>query len=130
MIYHTIIKRRKASFNVEIYEKSNGYSPFLVFLDSQSAKIKAKVLRDITLLEEFGNKLREPYSKYVGKGFFELRTRQGTDIIRSLYFFFSGHNIVITNGFVKKTQTLPSLELKTAIEYRDDWTRRHSDEIQ
>ena len=37
--------------------------------------IIAKVLRTIDLLEKFGNQLRLPHSKAIGKGLFELRIR-------------------------------------------------------
>lgn len=47
--------------------------------------------------------LWEPHSKSMGKGLFELRVRQGSDIARAFYFFFCGSKIVVTNGFVKKS---------------------------
>lgn len=46
----------------------------------------AKILREFELLEEYGNELREPYSKYIEDGIFELRIRVGTDISRIFYF--------------------------------------------
>ena len=55
-------------------------------------------------LEEFNLTLREPLVKPVEEGIFELRTQVGNDITRIFYFFFSGKKIILTNGFVKKTQ--------------------------
>lgn len=33
--------------------------------------------------------------------------------------------IIVTNGFVKKTQKTPPNEIKIAKKRRDDWIRRH-----
>lgn len=48
--------------------------------------MRAKLLMEIKLLEEKGTLLREPYSKPLGDGIFELRAKVGTDISRVLYF--------------------------------------------
>lgn len=37
-------------------------------------------------------------------GIFELRGKVGSDISRVLYFFYYEGKIILTNGFVKKTQ--------------------------
>lgn len=66
------------------------------------------------MLDKKGNNLREPYSKAIDDGIFELRCKFGSDITRILYFFYDGRKIILTNGFVKKTQKLPSKELVLA----------------
>ena len=48
--------------------------------------MRAKVLGIINVLEEKGNRLREPYSKHLDDGIFEIRGKVGTDITRVLYF--------------------------------------------
>ncbi len=63
--------------------------------------MKAKVIGDY-LLEEYGNLAREPLSKHLEDGIFELRSKMGTDIVRILYFFEGDRIIIATNGFVKK----------------------------
>lgn len=93
-------------FDVDFYRKEDGSCPVEEFLDSLSNKMRAKLLKMIVLLQKNGNELREPYSKSLGDGIFELRVKQSTDITRVLYFFVVGHKIVLTNGFVKKTQKL------------------------
>jgi len=113
-------------WTVEFYEKQNGVAPTSVFLDGiKDLKLKAKVLRDIELLQEFGNTLREPYSSYLVDGIFELRSKQSSNIVRMLYFFVIKRKIIITHGFIKKTQKTPSRELETAINYRNDYEERH-----
>ena len=87
--------------------------------------MNAKLIGLMELLEEKGTALREPYSAPLGDGIFELRCKLGSNITRSLYFFFSGKHIVVTNGFVKKTQKTPPGEIRLAKERRNDWVRRH-----
>ncbi|MBR0159837.1 MAG: type II toxin-antitoxin system RelE/ParE family toxin [Oscillospiraceae bacterium] len=113
------------AFQIESYEKENRECPFDDFLADLSPKMKAKVLRDLDLLEEFGNRLREPYSKHLEDGIFELRTQLASDITRSLYFFYEGDRIIITHGFTKKQMKTPPGEIQRAKEYRADWIRRY-----
>ena len=107
-----------------MYEKEDGTIPVENFLNSVNLKLRAKIVRDIKLLEEYGPDLREPYSKAVGKGIFELRTKQGSDITRILYFFRQKNAIILTNGFVKKGSKLPKAELELAIKYKSDFIER------
>lgn len=78
----------------------------------------------IGLLQDNGYELREPYSKHLSEGIFELRAKVGSDITRVLYFFYVGQNVVLTNGFIKKTNRTPSKELDKAKKYRTDYLRR------
>ena len=68
--------------------------------------------------------LREPYSKPLGDGIFELRAKVGTDISRVLYFFYYEGKIIMTNGFVKKTQKTPKEEIQIAKDRRKDFIER------
>lgn len=111
-------------FEVHFYETVNGKKPAEDFLMSLDQKMKAKMFSMITVLRENGNELREPYSKYVSDGIYELRGKVGSDISRILYFFMIGQHIILTNGFIKKTQKIPRGELKKAKKYRDDYLER------
>ena len=72
--------------------------------------MQAKIFMALEFLEEKGPMLREPFSKPLGAGIFEVRAKQGTDISRVLYFFVVGKKVILTNGFVKKTQKTPPRE--------------------
>lgn len=113
-------------FTVEFYETLKGEKPCLEFLNTLEVKLRAKAFRDMALLEEKGTELRLPYSEHLDDGIFELRTKQGLNIIRNLYFFFVGNKIIITHGFRKKTQKVPSGEIERAKEYRKDYLARNS----
>ena len=86
--------------------------------------MRAKVFRNLELLEIKGNQLREPYSKHLEDGIFELRVKLEKNITRVLYFFVIGNKVILTNGFIKKTQKTPRSEIKLAKQYREDYQRR------
>ena len=75
------------SFTVEFYEKRDGKSPVLEFLNTLDLKKEAKVAREITLLEMFGTNLREPHCKYIDDGIFELRVVMGSNIFRIFSYY-------------------------------------------
>lgn len=91
-------------FTVEFYETEKGEKPCLDFLNTLELKLRVKAFRDMALLEEKGTELRLPYSRHLDDGIFELRTIQGKNIIRNLYFFFVGSKIIMTHGFKKKNK--------------------------
>lgn len=111
-------------FEVDFYKTPDGFCPIEEFLDSLEMKMQAKALRAVLLLEQNGNELREPYSKHLKDGIFELRVKQGSDIIRLLYFFVVRQKIILTNGFVKKTLRTPKRELELALKYCQDYLSR------
>lgn len=113
-----------ADFEVIFYEKENGDCPVEEFINSLDVKMRAKMVGLLELLEEKGNQLREPYSKPIDDGIFEIRCKVGNNITRVLYFFYYEGKIILTNGFVKKTQKTPPEEIKLAKERRADFKER------
>jgi phage-related protein len=113
-----------AEFEVEFYETTDGDKPAKDFLISLDNKMRAKMASMISLLQENGYNLREPYSKHLSEGIFELRAKVGSDITRVMYFFYIDRRVILTNGFVKKTKKTPLKELEKAKKYRQDYLRR------
>ena len=111
-------------FEVEFYETSKGDQPVKEFLLSLDKKMRAKMADTISILQDNGYELREPYSKHISDGIFELRAKVGSDITRVLYFFYVDRHIILTNGFIKKTQKTPPKEIERAKKYRADYLRR------
>ena len=111
-------------FTVIAYEKENGESPVEDFINGLDVKMRVKVYGLLSVLQDKGNMLREPYSKHLDDGIFELRCKVGSNITRVLYFFYYEGTIVLTNGFVKKTQKTPLGEIALAKERRADYIER------
>jgi phage-related protein len=63
----------------------------------------------------------EPLVKKVASDLWELREESGTNIYRSIYFFFTGQRIVFLHGFQKKSQKTPRRELEEARRYYGDF---------
>ena len=115
-----------SQFTVLFYEDLNGNKPVEVFLLQLDKKMRAKLLGLLEILQENGHQLREPYSKHLEDGIFELRGKFGSNISRVLYFFYNNGEIILTNGFVKKTQRTPRKEIETAKKRRKDFLSRRN----
>lgn len=110
-------------FKTVFFKKKDGTCPVEDFLDSIDKKMRGKLTKEICLLQVYGNIVREPYSKHLRDGIYELRAQQGNDISRVLYFFYVGRKIVLTHGFIKKTQKTPLREIELAKIYREMYLR-------
>ncbi len=108
-------------FEVIFYEKRNGECPVEEFLSNLDVKMRAKMVGLLEILEEKGTALREPYSKHLDDGIFEIRCKLGNDITRILYFFYYEGKIILTNGFIKKTNKTPQKEILLAKQRRKDY---------
>lgn len=76
--------------------------------------IRVKYDRLVRKLEIDPTQLREPHTKPLKKGIFELRT-MGGDIARGLWAYQEGKTIYILRVFVKKTQKTPPSEIDLAL---------------
>ena len=86
--------------------------------------MKAKVVDNLHLLEEYGNLAREPLSKELEDGIFELNSGEGNNIVRIVYFFDKGQIIIATNGFFKKQRKTPRGEIDLAKQRRTNYHSR------
>lgn len=111
-------------FEIIFYKNEKGEKPVEEFLDNLNDKMRSKMLLSIRIVREYGHHTRMPYSRELDDGLFELRAKVGSDISRVIYFFVVGKKIVLTNGFVKKTQKTPRSEIEKAKRYREDYLSR------
>ena len=117
-------------YEIIFYDTPDGKCPVREFLDTLDPKLLAKTLRTIDLLEKNGPLLKEPYSKSLGDGIFELCTKQSSDINRVFYFFIIGQKAILTNGIVKKTVKTPKSAINLAKKYKNDYERRlHNEQL-
>jgi len=97
--------------------RADGTSEFEEFLASLPTKDRAKLLAVVVKTEQFGMTvaIKQQWVKKLRDDIFELRSRQGGNIQRALYFHMKGTEYVITHGFTKKTDRTPDAEIDHAI---------------
>jgi hypothetical protein len=94
-----------ADWSVDEYKTADGRSPFAQFVARLTDRNDIKDTRVLTgALGLLGNQLREPRSKSLGDGLFELR---GTTV-RIYYGFMPGRRVVLLGGYVKKRTDTPT----------------------
>ncbi|GHU38974.1 hypothetical protein FACS1894105_13420 [Clostridia bacterium] len=113
------------SYNIVYYENENGKSEVREFIRSLSPRLRSKTIKLVDLLELFGTELDMPYARPLGDGLFELRPNGDNKIARILYFFHFYGDIIITNGFIKKTENTPNSAIDKAKILKADYIRRH-----
>ncbi len=119
---------RSEKCNLRLFTTKSKLVPVHDFIQSLDVAMQAKAYRVILLLANSGFELREPYSKALGDGIFELRIKAANNISRILYFFVHGKKIILTNGFIKKSQKTPSSVVMLAKKYRLDYLYRNGGE--
>ncbi len=82
------------------------------FLDGLEESTRNKVAQLFDMLEMFGSEIGMPYSKSLGKGFFELRV-SGKIPVGIIYCFYKGHAILL-HAFIKKTYKICIKDLDLA----------------
>jgi phage-related protein len=112
-------------FIVEFYETENGICPVRQFLDELKASDPGDFAAVLAGLAKLRNRQyhREPLSKSLGEGLFELR-HVGKLNTRVLWFFVKNRRIIAVHGIRNKGQAIPSRDLAIARERMDDWQRR------
>src|SRR5215212_11359348 len=113
-------------FTVEFYETAQGRVPVQEFLDELKRSDPddfAAVLAGLARLR-YRHYHREPLSKALGEGLFELR-HVGKLNTRVLWFFVKGRRIIAVHGIRNKGQAIPAHDLNTAREPMREWKERN-----
>ena len=92
----------------------HGHAPVEEYLTSLPVQHRAKLLALIKMLEQEGPSLSFPYSSQVRGKLRELRTQQGKDKLRILYFGDAKRVFVLLHGIVKRTAQLPEEDVRVA----------------
>src|ERR1700693_3667234 len=114
------------NFIVEFYETEAGSCPVREFLDELKSSDPNDFAAVVAGLEKLRYRQyhREPLSKALGDGLFELR-HVGKLNTRVLWFFRKGHRIIAVHGVRNKGQAIPRRDMDTARERMRDWVERN-----
>jgi phage-related protein len=112
-------------FSVEFYETPDGASPVQDFLDTLKASDPGDFAAVLAGLAKLRSRQyhREPLSKAIGDGLFELR-HVGKLNTRVLWFFVKGRRIIAVHGIRNKGRAIPGRDRQTALDRMHDWLNR------
>ena len=109
---------------VIFYKTADGKCPVQEFLDSLPGKAAQKVAWVLNLLEDVQIVPSSYFKKLVGtEEMWECRIQFGSNAYR-VFCFFLNNSVVLTHGFVKKSQKTPAREIEKAEAYRRDFLKR------
>ncbi len=96
----------------QIIAYKNHFEDFLLALDIRTQN---KIHKIISLLETM-DRIPSNYIKLISgtKGLYEARVQLGSNIWRIFCFFDEGNLVILLNGFTKKTQKTPKVEIDKA----------------
>ena len=112
-------------FSVEFYETATGKRPVQEFLDELKASDPYDFAAVVAGLAKLRHRQyhREPLSKSLGDGLFELR-HVGKLNTRVLWFFMKNRRIIAVHGIRNKGQAIPVRDIHTARDRMRDWQER------
>ena len=112
------------SREILFYRTATQKCPVEEFLDSLPSKVAQKITWVLGLLEDLEVIPAQHFAKMPGTDdIWECRVRLGSNIYRD-FAFWDGNKIILTHGFIKKTQKTPSNEIEKAESYKKDYFDR------
>ncbi len=117
-------------FEVEYYKDNDCY-PVLNFLLTIPTKEKAKILREIDMLKQFGFALGMPYIKKI-EGFdklWELRVKYSSHNYRVFFFHYSDGLFVLLHSILKKSAKIPKRDIDLALSRINSYIKGKEDKI-
>ena len=108
------------AFSIEWYYDKDGKSAGFDYFVEATEKLQDKFLVLVKRMGDFGKILDKTKFRNEGDGIFAFKPQPD----RYLSFFTDEKKIIVTNGFVKKTDKLPKNEKKLAMKYRQDYFER------
>lgn len=107
------------------YKTVAGKSPIQEFLDQLPSRLARKTLWTFKLIKEIPVVSEQYFKKLNGTDeLWEIRVGFSNHAVRFLGFWDEGNLIVLTNGFMKKTQKTPQTEIKIATQRKQDYLTR------
>ncbi len=113
---------RGEAFSIEFYMAADGACPAMAWLEKQSPKIHHKFAALFVMFGNVGKIFNEQKFKHLTgtEQLFEFKAGQG----RIICFFFVGKRVILTNGFLKKSDSTPKGEILRAHIMKNDFFAR------
>lgn len=103
---------------------------FLDFYENQKENVQRKIEWTLNLIQVIDRIPKKYFDHITGAdGLFEVRVESGSNIFRIFAFFDKGNLVILGNGFQKKTQKTPKIEIEKALkikkEYENEKRKQH-----
>ena len=115
-----------SEFTIDYVALPNGRIPAREFVDSLDDKAAARIDAFIERLRIYGNQMQGKFVKKLTHDIFEPRVKQFDRIFRILFFYHPGMLMVVTSGFLKKTERTPPGEIARAEQLRNLWMKHRN----
>jgi phage-related protein len=120
-IANLIAVNREIIFHTTI----DGKCPAQEFLDNLPKKIFKKIIWVLKIISELDKLPANYFKKFKSsEDIWECRIIFSSNIYRLLCFLENGSVIIVTHGFIKKTQKTPQEEIRKAEGYKKEYLRR------
>ena len=96
---------------------------FEAFMETLTEDQRRKVNYGILLLKTV-NRLPAKFVQHIEDGVYELRTEYEGNIFRTFFIFDEGNIVVLLNGFQKKSQKAPKVEIDKAKQIKKAYYER------
>lgn len=114
---------------IVFYRTDSDRCPVEEFLDSLSGQQAQKVLWVLRLIQEIDSVPSKYLKKLVNPDdIWEVRINVGNNTFRLLGFFNNENLVILTNGFAKKTQKVPSQEIDLAERRKREYLNRRQND--
>jgi phage-related protein len=107
-------------YTLEWYYDKNGKSAAYDYFTESTEELQDKFLILVKRMGDFGKIFDKTKFRNEGDGIFAFKPQPG----RYLSFFTDNKKIIVTNGFVKKTDKLPKAEKDLALKLKRDYFER------
>lgn len=111
--------------NRKIIAFENYYKDFFDTLDKGTQE---KILYGLLLLKT-QDRIPTKFVKFLRDGLYELRIEWQGNIYRIFFCYDKGNIVILFNGFQKKTQKTPEIEIKKAIKLKKEYYERKNESI-
>jgi phage-related protein len=110
---------------ITFYKAVNGNCPVEEFLDSLPGKVAQKIVWVLKLIEDLDRIPSSYLKKLPGtEEIWECRVQFGSNIYRIFCFIPHLSEMILTHGYVKKTNKIPIAEIERAEAYRREYLTR------
>jgi len=107
--------------SVNFYKTAALKCPVMDFLDSLSGKVAQKITWVLKLIEEIEVVPTKYFKKLLPYDIWEVRIDFSGNTYRILSFIYNEAQLILTHGFIKKTQKIPKNEIEKAMKYKNEY---------